>query len=197
MPAGARAIEGDIEVTLNVEAFARYAAAMEALGTQKMRRVVSRALNKTGDRAWTKSKRSIARELNLKQRTVAAHMKRKRSYPKVGGKDQYEIIARGGRLPLKEYSPRQTRKGVTARIYGKRILHPHAFIIKSYGGNVYVRTSRKRFPIRKLFGPSIPVELLREPTNRVPGEMMRTVFPSEWRRLVDYELKAAKAIYNL
>ncbi len=97
------------------------------------------------------------------------------------------------RLPLKYYSPRQTKRGVTARIYGRRILHPHAFIIGSgakWGrgvkkeGGVYRRLTKKRFPIMKLTGPAVPIEMIRDHSVEAFRNALGEVFPAELERLI-------------
>lgn len=42
--------------------------------------------------------------------------------------------------------------------------HRSAFIVAKYGGNVFPRTSRKRFPIERMCGPSIPKEMIKDQT---------------------------------
>jgi hypothetical protein len=36
--------------------------------------------------------------------------------------------------------------------------------VAKYEGNVFHRTSKKRFPIQKMFGPSIPKEMVKDET---------------------------------
>jgi hypothetical protein len=55
-------------------------------------------------------------------------------------------------IPLAKLgAARQTKTGVTVRGWGA---HRGAFILSKLGGNVYARTSAKRFPIKKLYGPN-------------------------------------------
>ncbi len=167
-----------IRFDLDAKNMAAMISALEALGEKKFSRTLRWALGKAGDRGYTASKRSIAKDLGLKQAVVASEMaKKKRGL-------EFIVDSQGARLPLRYYSPRQTRKGVTARIYGKRILHPHAFIVKRYGGNVYRRTGKARFPIRKLTGPAIPIEMIRENSVEAFRAALSEVFPRELDRLV-------------
>ena len=153
--------------------------ALEKLGEKKFARAARWALGKAGDRGYTASKRSIAKELGLKQAVVAADMRKK-----MPAQFEFVVDSEGARLPLRYYSPRQTKKGVTARIYGRRILHPHAFIIRRYDGNVYRRLTKRRFPIKKLTGPAIPIEMVREHSVEAFRDALRKVFPAELERLV-------------
>ena len=153
--------------------------ALEKLGEEKLPRAMRWALGKAGDRGYTASKRSIAKELGLKQAVVAADMKKKRR------ELEFIVDAEGARLPLRFYSPRQTKKGVTARIYGRRVLHRSAFIIQRYHGNVYRRTTKARFPIKMLTGPAIPVEMVREHSVTAFRKALQEVFPKELARLAE------------
>ena len=49
-------------------------------------------------------------------------------------------------------------------MWGRRQTYLSVFIVAKYGGNVFHRTSRKRFPIQRMFGPSIPKEMVRDET---------------------------------
>jgi len=153
--------------------------ALERMGEKKFTRAAHWALGKAGDRGYTASKRSIAKELGLKQAVVAADMRKK-----MPARFEFVVDAQGARLPLRYYHPRQTKKGVTARIYGRRILHPHAFIIRRYDNNVYRRLTRSRFPIKKLTGPAIPIEMVREHSVEAFRDALCKVFPAELERLV-------------
>lgn len=58
-----------------------------------------------------------------------------------------------------EFSARQTARGVTAAFKGgRRVLIPHAFIVRARASGkrlVFLRTGRRRYPIRALPGPSV------------------------------------------
>ena len=51
---------------------------------------------------------------------------------------------------------------MSANPRGVRRLFPHTFIVPSLGGQVFVREGKGRLPIRKLWGPSLPKELVRD-----------------------------------
>ena len=40
-------------------------------------------------------------------------------------------------------------------------MFPHTFIVEKLGGQVFKREGRARLPIRKLWGPSLPIKLVR------------------------------------
>jgi hypothetical protein len=88
---------------------------------------------------------------------------------------QYEIICRDVTLSLKEFSPRKASLGIIANPWGKKRLFPHAFF--GPGGHVFERTPSKPqrrgprpihsgLPIRKLFGPALPKEMVKDEAER-------------------------------
>lgn len=62
-------------------------------------------------------------------------------------------------------------------------------ITKKLGGRVFIRTSKNRFPIEMLFGPSIPEELVKGESERVFRETVADMLPRrvahELSRLLD------------
>ena len=64
-------------------------------------------------------------------------------------------------IALAEFHARQTRRGVSAAPWGLRRVFPHTFIVEKLGGQVFRREGGARLPIRKLWGPSLPIELVR------------------------------------
>jgi hypothetical protein len=72
--------------------------------------------------------------------------------------------------------PRAQRaaRGITARPWGILRKYPHAFF--GPGGHVYERTSRARLPIKKLWGPAIPKEMVKDEAEatfyRVSAELL-------------------------
>jgi hypothetical protein len=51
---------------------------------------------------------------------------------------------------------------VRAKIWGKAQSFRSAFVVKRHGGGVFKRTGKARFPIEQLWGPAVPVEMLRD-----------------------------------
>jgi len=54
------------------------------------------------------------------------------------GELEARITVRGSGLPMYHFQPRQTKRGVTVRIKGKRVLIPHAFLGRMRSGHVGV-----------------------------------------------------------
>jgi hypothetical protein len=68
----------------------------------------------------------------------------------------------GRHLPLSFFGAKQFSYGVRAKIWGRAQTFRSAFVVKRYGGGVFKRTAKARFPIEQLWGPAVPVEILRD-----------------------------------
>ncbi|WP_375652205.1 MULTISPECIES: hypothetical protein [unclassified Bartonella] len=76
-----------------------------------------------------------------------------------------DIIGSGTPIPLKFFKAKETKRGVTYTLFGKKEILPHAFIkggsfpkrveLKKLNGNVFQRADGDQFPIAKQKGPSI------------------------------------------
>jgi hypothetical protein len=76
----------------------------------------------------------------------------------------YTIEARGDYLGLSHFSPKQFGYGVRAKPWGRWQTFDSAFLVGSLGNNAFAREGRARLPIRKLYGPAIPKEMLKDAT---------------------------------
>lgn len=124
-------------------------------GPKKLRQQVAIALNQTAKRTETLLAKEVAKEIVIAQKEIKKGIKQDR-------KAKPEVLAtnvvqkESARMPLKRYKARQNKAGVRYRISkkggGKQI--KSAFISEKLGSHVYKRTSKKRLPIQKLYGPS-------------------------------------------
>jgi hypothetical protein len=143
-------------------------------GPKRIQQVISRVLNHVGGTARTKVKSTLAKQMGLPAGTVDARLITKRAYP---GNQSFEITASGRPIPLADFDARQTRRGVSARPWGQRRVFPGTFIVEKLGGQVFRRASRERLPIVKLWGPSMPRELLRDQVPKVFFDEVRAKVP--------------------
>ena len=78
-------------------------------------------------------------------------------------------------------------------------MFPGTFIVEKLGGQAFRRAGRARLPIVKLWGPSMPREMLRDEVPKVFFEEVRTKLPirltHELRRVLvpDADLNRAPA----
>ncbi|EJF84183.1 hypothetical protein MCU_00851 [Bartonella elizabethae Re6043vi] len=75
-----------------------------------------------------------------------------------------DIIGSGTPIPLKFFKAKETKRGVTYKLFGKKQILPHGFIKGGsfpkrvdlkMGGNVFQKDDGDKFPIAKQEGPSI------------------------------------------
>lgn len=154
----------------------------------------NRSLNRIGQTANTLITRSVAKEAGVTQ----ALLRQRGFMVKVKSKIStltFTIIVRWGAIPMKDFNPRETKKGVTAKAWGQRKVYEGAFIVDSLGRHVFVRKTDKRLPIKKLYGP-IPARLA--DTDDVQGKidaMLAERLPRELTSNINFyaskELKGA------
>jgi len=135
---------------------------------------LSRALNWTGNKARTAAGRKLAEQTGLRYGKVRAEI---RTYPSKPHDLEYSIGVSGRAIPLAEFNARQTRAGVSAAPWATRRVFPHTFIVDRLGGQVFVREGKERLPIRKLWGPALPKELVKDEVPKAWEEVAKRDFP--------------------
>lgn len=146
-----------LAISIDMAGLDKVRLAYETAGAQAPE-ALSRALNHTGDKARTQVARSLAKQVGLSYGAVKDAMQSSRATP---GKLTYELSAKGGAISLKEFGARQTKHGVSAAPWGARRVFPHTFIVDKIGGHVFRRVGAPRLPIKKLWGPRLPSELMK------------------------------------
>lgn len=146
---------------------------------------LNRTMNRVGSSANTIVRRHVAKDAGitqkaLKSRGFFAHVRSKvRTLT-------FSIIVKWGAIPLKDFNPRQTKRGVTAKAWGTRQVYDGAFIVDSLGRHVFVRKTKKRLPIKKLYGP-IPSRLAsQDSVSDAVGRMIEERLPPEIDRNIEY-----------
>ena len=137
----------------------RFEAACTRLGEGEARRAFSMALNKEGRKSFTQLRRALAQQSSIPRGAVNAATR----FRSARRADLTTITSGTGRhLPLSLFGAKQFSYGVRAKIWGRAQTFRSAFVVKRYGGSVFKRTGKARFPIEQLWGPAVPVEMLRE-----------------------------------
>lgn len=141
----------------------RFEAMIWRVGEKPARLAFARAMNHEGAKANTIVKRTIRKQSSIK----IAHINSAVSFHKAGTETLRTVIrGTGAPIPLRYFGARQFKYGVGATVWGRRQRFPGAFIIGSLGGGVFKNTGgwsakSKRFnAIEKMYGPSIPNEML-------------------------------------
>ena len=137
----------------------RFEAACTRLGESEARRAFSMALHKEGRKSFTQPRRSRAQQSSIPRGAVNAATRLQSAT-----RTTMATVASGtGRhLPLSLFGAKQFSYGVRAKSSGRAQTFRSAFVVKRYGGCVFKRTGKARFPIEQLWGPAVPVEMLRD-----------------------------------
>ncbi len=152
-----------ITVTWDGDGLQRMQAAVEKLSGRNTDDALRRALNHTGDKARTVVKREVAKQAGLSQGDLMRYGGIRIDRANYGSL-AYTIYSSGRHIPLRAFKARQTRRGVTAAPWNTRRTFRHTFMVASMGGHVFKRVAASRGPIKKLWGPSVAKELVRDPT---------------------------------
>ena len=146
-----------------------YGRRLDRLGSRAaVHRVIARAANYEGRKAYTRVKRVLRQQTSIPAKVVNANT---RFVPAstTGGAVQVMITGSGKGISLKEFGAKQNARGVTARVWGKAKQFPGGFMGPKPGaiaaklkGHAFHRTSKKRHPIKKMFGPGIAKELIKD-----------------------------------
>jgi len=148
----ANAIEFDDEAIRNVEAIFKNV-------KNGAKKVIARAVNKTGAKAKTETSVEIRKVVNLKAKRVGEALKLKRAT----FRNLTAVLTISGKpIPLIEFGARKTkRNGVSIRVRKLKPIEKHrtSFIATRRSGSgegVFIRKGPARLPIDEKIGPSIP-----------------------------------------
>ena len=93
-----------------------------------------------------------------------------------------------------EFSARQTKKGVSAKVWGKRRVYKHAFIGsgKNSGKQLVFKRLKGSKRIKALHGASLPREFERQDMEKIFKKKIKTRFPILFKRAVEFQMLKAK-----
>lgn len=165
-----------------------------ALSGKTLNRVAVRTLNKVATNVRTGASTAIRKRRALSAKAVRDAMSIKKATPE---KLESSLVVTGRPIPLKGYKARQTKKGVYVNVSpGGRKLVTHAgnnaFIVDNIGGHVFAREGKKRLPIKKLFGPSLPSTFLQEQVKAAWTAVAKDVMLKRAAEELKYELGKLK-----
>lgn len=174
------AITGSVAVSVHWDGLARIRERLER-AVRFSPAAVALALNRTADVARTGMTRALVKQTGIKFGTIR---KATSIWRASAGSLSAEIKMRGGYTSLTEFGARRTKKGVSAAPWGHRRVFPSTFIVKRYGGHVYRRAGKERFPIEKLYGPALHVEMVKGQS----AEAFAKAVAKELPKRLDHEL---------
>jgi len=150
------------------------------------------ALNKVGAEVVTQAKKELAGATGLKQKVVNKKITKDQARR---GDEEYSIFIKSRYLNVIEFGARQTKRGVSANVWGKRKIYRGAFI----GGG---RNSGKRLVFRQheddpkkavaLHGASLPREFHRQDMESIFKKKIKTRFPILFKRALNFHLMKAR-----
>ena len=160
--------------------------------TKYIQKAMVTALNKVGAEVVTQAKRELKDATGLKAGTVGKKIAKDKARR---GDEEYTIRIKSRCLNLIEFGARQTKKGVSAKAWGKRKLYKHAFIGSGRSSGkqlVFGKTRGDPKKLKALHGPSLPREFHREDMAKIFNKKIKTRFPILFKRALDFHLMKAK-----
>ena len=150
-------------------------------------------LNKVGAEVFTQAKKELAGATGLKQNVVVKGLKKDKARR---GDEEYSIWIKSRYRNVIEFGARQTKRGVSAKVWGKRKIYRGAFIGSG-------RNSGKRLVFKQaednpkravaLHGPSLPREFQRQDMESLFNKKIKTRFPILFKRAVEFHLMKAQS----
>ncbi len=155
----------------------------------------ARALNRTIKQVKTSAVRELKDEIGKATGLTSAGLKKSIKEHKANRRRLTARLVPSGRaIPLIRFGARQVKQGVTAAAWGKRKAYKGAFITKMKSGRkgVFARTSKKRLPIKELYGPALPKEFSKGKIISAMKRRAATAWRKNWRRELKFALSKVK-----
>jgi len=193
-----------IALDIDARSLAKLAPAFGELSSFQQSEVLPRAINSVGDRVRTALKRTLADESGMPAGRVDKVFSVQIA---TGGRPLWRLRVRDQWTSLKDFKPRQTKRGVSAAPWHKRRVFPGTFI--GPGGHVFKRVGepvlmlsgryagQRRQRIKKLYGPNLPLQVIRGRAGDVFHQVARERLPQYLAYQSDRVLGKVKAKYRL
>ncbi|MEY4488205.1 MAG: hypothetical protein RIQ79_713 [Verrucomicrobiota bacterium] len=158
--------DSHLKFTLQGDGLARVLETMGKLADGAAAKAGARAVNHTGEKASTAAVKALTRQIGLKPRAGAQLLKKRlRTYPASAGKPSFELVTFSGALPMGEFAPTQLSKGWAFKPWNdSKGAHQfaRAFTVRKWQGAYLMRVGKERFPLKRLRGPSVKKELIKD-----------------------------------
>lgn len=141
------------------DAFAKFQDAVASLSDNRIKTVEARALNHTGDKAYTAVRKALIAQTSASRTLIDDALSKQKA---TTASLIYSIGASSRQIPLRNFQALQFKGGVRAKVWGKLQTYRSTFIVPAFQGGVFVRMGAGRGPIRTVYGPSIQVELIKD-----------------------------------
>lgn len=173
----------------DVDGMLRFDNMLKVLSSSDSHNVLRKAVNRAGETAYKGRGpsviRTLAKQTGLPQKLIRKAVRVKRAN---FASLEYRLDIAGGEISLKYFGARETRKGVTARPFGKRELFDGAFMkggrfpnrvtARGLNGHVFRRVGSGRVPLEKIkSGVVLPTEMVSGDTAAGFQQIVRQVLP--------------------
>ena len=160
--------------------------------TKYIQKALVTSLNKIGAEVFTQAKRELKDATGLKVGVVAKGLKKDKARR---GDETYTINIKSRYKNVIEFGARQTKKGVSAKVWGKRRVYKGAFIGsgRNSGKQLVFKKVRGSKQIRAVHGASLPREFHREDRAKIFNTQIKTRFPILFKRALDFHLMKAQS----
>ena len=150
------------------------------------------ALNKVGAEVVTQAKIELKDATGLKAGVIGKKIKKDKARK---GDETYSIHIKSRYLNAIEFGARQTKKGVSAKIWGVRKVYRGAFIGSGRNSGkqlVFKKSKRNPKRIEALHGASLPREFERQGMAKLFNKKIKTRFPILFKRALEFQMLKAK-----
>ena len=149
------------------------------------------SLNKMGKEVMTQAKRELKDATGLKAGTVAKKMTKDKARR---NDETYTIRIKSRYLNLIKFNARQTKKGVSAKAWGKRKNYRGAFIGRGQnsGKELVFKKVRDSKRIKAVYGASLPREFVRQDMEKIFNKKIKTRFPILFKNAIEFQMLKAK-----
>ena len=110
-------------------------------------------------------------------------------------REDEELNSQTQNLNAIEFGARQTKKGVSAKIWGKRKIYRGAFIVSRRNSGkqlVFKKSNRNPKRIQAVHGASLPREFERQGMTKIFNKKIKTRFPILFKRALEFHLMKAR-----
>ena len=151
------------------------------------------ALNKMGKEVMTQAKRELKNATGLKAGVVGKKIKKDKARK---GDETYSIHIKSRYLNVIEFGARQTKRSVSAKVWGKRKVYRGTFIGSGRNSGkqlVFKKSKRNPKRIEAVHGASLPREFERQDMAKLFNKKIKTRFPILFKRAVEFHLMKARS----
>ena len=154
-------------------------------------RAMVTAINKVGAEVITQAKKELAGATGLKQKVVNKKINKDQARK---GDETYSISIKSRYLNAIEFGAKQTKKGVSAKIWNNKKIYKGAFIGsgRNSGKRLVFKKSKRKKGIEAVHGASLPREFERQNMAKIFNKKINKRFPILFKRAVEFQLLKAQ-----